>query len=64
MAINNSIRECFADKLLNAGDRVGSTLTRAGFTIQKNKKRDTVLTEAATETESVKMLAAAEIFNT
>lgn len=56
------VRQCFADKLMNAGDTVGSTLSRAGFSIRKNKKRDSLLAEAAHETDSVKLLAAAQLF--
>lgn len=56
-------KECFANKLMASGDKVGATLSRAGFLIQKNKKRDSILTETAKETDSVKMLMAAEIFS-
>jgi hypothetical protein len=53
----------FATKLENAGDKVGATLSRAGFLIKKNKNRDTILAETAKETDSVKLLIAAKVFN-
>ena len=53
----------FANKLEESGDKVGATLSRAGFQIKKNKTRDAVLTETAKETDSVKLLIAAKVFN-
>lgn len=58
-----NIKELFADKLMISGDTVGATLSRAGFPIQKNKKRDVILTQVARETDSAKMLIAAEVFS-
>lgn len=61
--MNSLLRECFANKLMEAGDTVGATLSRAGFTIKKNKQRDQILSQVVKETDSVKTLVASTIFN-
>lgn len=60
--MSRNVLDCFADKLMESGDAVGSTLSRAGFRIFRNKRRDGILDAAVKETDSVKILVAAQLF--